>query len=476
MPMKIYNTLTKKKEEFIPLEKPIVKMYICGPTVYDEAHLGHGRTYVAFDLIRRYLEHRNYIVRLVMNFTDIDDKIIDRSKREGVPIEGLTNKYIRSFLKDMEKLKVKGADIYPRVSEHIDDIIEFIDILIKKGYAYVSKGGVYFHVKKFKDYGKLSNVKLDEEKIHRVEDPNKRDPADFALWKFAKPGEPSWDSPWGKGRPAWHIECSAMAIKYLGECFDIHGGGSDLIFPHHENEIAQSEAYTGKSPWVKYWIHTGFVTVDDEKMSKSLGNFVTLKEILRRYDPEVVRFFLLQRHYRSPLEYSEEGLKDTMNTLERLYNTLENIDAVLRDSEIKYKLEREDRETLNTLTDLWMKFYSAMDDDFNTPEALKYVFEVSSCINRYMTASNRPNRSTLLLARDFFKIVGEIFGIFDKYYGSSQSEDEEFKHLVDILIDIRNKLRKEKNFPLADEIRDKLKKIGIQLEDTPKGTLWKRVV
>ncbi|HIP16482.1 MAG TPA: cysteine--tRNA ligase [Methanothermococcus okinawensis] len=476
MLMKIYNTLTKKKEEFKPLEKLVVKMYVCGPTVYDDAHLGHGRTYIVFDLIRRYLEHRNYIVKFVMNFTDIDDKIIDRSKKEGVSIEDLTNRYIKSFFEDMEKLRVKGANVYPKVSEHIDDIIQFIDVLIKKGYAYISKDGIYFHVRKFKNYGKLSNVKLDEKKVHRVKDLNKRDPADFALWKFVKPGEPSWDSPWGRGRPGWHIECSTMAIKYLGECFDIHGGGSDLIFPHHENEIAQSEAYTGKSPWVKYWIHTGFVTVNDEKMSKSLGNYVTLKEILRRYEPEVVRLFLLQRHYRSPLEYSEEELRDTANALERLYNTLENIEAMLRDAEVKYRLEKDDRKVYDTLTNFWAKFYSAMDEDFNTPEALKCVFEVSSCINRYITVSNRPTRSTLLLAKDFFKVVGEIFGIFNKYYESSQGEDEEFKRLVDMVVNIRNKLRREKNYSLADEIREMLKKIGIQLEDTPKGTIWKKIV
>jgi len=479
--MKIYNTLTKRKEDFVPINRYTVKMYLCGPTVYDHAHLGHGRTYVVFDTIRRYLEHKNYIVRLIMNFTDIDDKIISRSNREGISVKDLADKYIRSFLQDMEKLYIKPAEVYPRVSEHIEDIIAFIEVLIKKGYAYVSKDGVYFDVKRFKDYGKLSNIKLNQMDVgHRVEkNLNKRNPEDFALWKFAKPNEPQWDSPWGKGRPGWHTECSVMGMKYLGEQFDIHGGGSDLIFPHHENEIAQSEAYIGRSPWVRYWLHSGFLTINNEKMSKSLGNFITLKEVLKKYHPEVVRFFLLQRHYRSPIEYTEEGLIDAEAALNKLYNTLKNIDAHLRDSTIKYKLNDRDRFTNNIILDSWNGFYVAMDDDFNTPEALKYVFEVSSEVNRYIATSNELNKNTLLYARKFFSTVGEVFGIFNNYLGEGHiredSLDGKINDLINILIDVRGKLKKEKNYNLADEIRDNLKKIGIQLEDTPRGTLCKKL-
>ncbi|HIP89105.1 MAG TPA: cysteine--tRNA ligase, partial [Thermococcus paralvinellae] len=297
--MKIYNTLTKQKEEFKPLKEGEVRMYVCGPTVYDYTHLGHARTYIAFDVIRRYLEHRGYTVLMVMNFTDIDDKIIRRAQETGEDPKELAEKFLKYFLEDMKALKVKPADIYPRVTEHIQDIIKFVEKLEEKGYAYEGSDGVYFEVQKFKDYGKLSGIKLEElRKGARVEPgEGKRNPEDFALWKKAKPGEPKWDSPWGEGRPGWHIECSTMSTKYLGEQFDIHGGGNDLIFPHHENEIAQTEACTGKR-WVRYWLHTGFVMVKGEKMSKSLGNFVTIRELLQRYSPEVIRFFVLQKHYR----------------------------------------------------------------------------------------------------------------------------------------------------------------------------------
>ncbi|WP_292460547.1 cysteine--tRNA ligase [Methanothermococcus sp.] len=472
--MKIYNTLTKKKEEFNPINGHEVKMYVCGPTVYDYAHLGHGRTYVAFDTIRRYLEHKNYIVKLVINFTDIDDKIINRANEKGIAPKELTDIFIKSFLDDMEKLNIKPADVYPRVSEHVDDIIKFIKILIKKGYAYVADDGVYFDVKKFGNYGKLSNINLDEMIAgHRVEkNLKKKNPEDFALWKFTKPNEPKWDSPWGEGRPAWHIECSAMGIKYLGEQFDIHGGGNDLIFPHHENEIAQSEVYTGKSPWVKYWMHTGFVMVDKEKMSKSLGNFIKLKDLIDKYDFEVIRLFLLQRHYRSPLDYSEEGLVDAKTNLEKLYNTLKNIDATIRGSHIKHELHEIDIKTYETIKNAWINFYNAMDDDFNTPEALKYVFEVSNAINKYINTSNNPNKSVLIKALEFFKMIGDIFGIFNKF--DSKSNEGMENNLINILINIRAKLKKEKNYNLADEIRDELKNIGIQLEDSPKGTIWKK--
>jgi cysteinyl-tRNA synthetase len=504
--MKIYNTMTRKKEEFKPIDEYEIKMYVCGPTVYDYAHLGHGRTYVAFDMIRRYFEHKNYIVKLVLNFTDIDDKIIKRSNDAGISPKELSDKFIKSFLEDMEKLGIKPADIYPRVSEHIEDIIKFIECLVNKEYAYVADDGVYFNVKKFNNYGKLSNVNLNETMAgNRLEkNTNKKNPEDFALWKFAKPNEPKWDSPWGEGRPAWHIECSAMGIKYLGEQFDIHGGGNDLIFPHHENEIAQSEVYTDKSPWVKYWMHTGFVMINKEKMSKSLGNFITLKELLDKYDSEVIRLFLLQRHYRSPLEYSEEGLLDAQASLEKLYNTIKNIDATLRNSSIKHKLDDTlldntllddavldntcnanlDEKTYESIKNAWINFYNAMDDDFNTPEALKYVFEVSSVINKYINNSNNPNRSILLKAFEFFRMVGNIFGIFRRFEGlnnnidntySANSKNSMENDLIDVLIEVRAELKKEKNYNLADKIRDELKNLGILLEDSPNGTIWKKL-
>ncbi len=474
--MKIYNTLTKKKEEFNPIDKYEVKMYVCGPTVYDYSHLGHGRTYVAFDMIRRYFEHRNYIVKLIINFTDIDDKIIKRANEKGITAKELADGFIKSFLEDMEKLNIKPAYIYPRVSEHIEDIIKFIKALMEKGYAYVLDDGVYFDVRKFKEYGKLSNINLDEMMAnHRVENLKKKNPGDFALWKFAKPNEPKWDSPWGEGRPAWHIECSVMGIKYLGEQFDIHGGGNDLIFPHHENEIAQSEVFTGKSPWVKYWIHTGFVMINKEKMSKSLGNFITLKDLINKYDSEVIRLFLLQRHYRSPLDYSEEGLLDTKTSLDKLYNTLKNISASIRYSSIKHKLDDIDINTYENIKNAWINFYNAMDDDFNTPEALKYVFEVSNIINGYINIVDNPNKSVLIKALEFFKVVGEIFGIFNNFESKNNKTEKTEEELINILINIRADLKKEKNYNLADKIRGDLKNMGIQLEDSPKGTIWKKL-
>jgi cysteinyl-tRNA synthetase len=474
--MRIYNTLTREYEEFKPLDSWEVKMYVCGPTVYDYAHLGHGRTYVAFDVIRRYLEHRgNYTIKMVLNFTDIDDKIINRANETKIKPEELADKFIKSFLEDMNKLNIKPADIYPRVSEHIDDVISFIKKLEEKGYAYKTKDGVYFDVRKFKEYGKLSNINLNETIAgYRVEkNIEKKNPEDFALWKFAKPNEPKWDSPWGEGRPAWHIECSAMGIKYLGEQFDIHGGGNDLIFPHHENEIAQSEVCTGKKPWVKYWLHTGFVMVDKEKMSKSLGNFITLRDLFKKYPPEVIRFFLLQRHYRSPLDYSEEGIQHAKNNLEKLYNTIENIRIALNDSETSYSWGDIEFETYSIIKNAKTNFYKAMDNDFNTPEAIKSVFEVSNAINRYISTVETPKDSVLKKSLEFFIMVSEVFGIFNKAFQFEQNSSEE--ELVELLISIRSDLRKEKNYKLSDKIRDELKDMGIQLEDTPKGVVWRKI-
>ena len=474
MAIRVYNTLTKRKEEFRPLREGEVRMYVCGPTVYDYTHLGHARTYIAFDVIRRYLEHRGYTVLMVMNFTDIDDKIIRRANETGEDPKELAEKFLRYFLEDMSALKVKPADVYPRVTEHIEDIIDFVKKLQEKGYAYEGSDGVYFEVQKFKDYGKLSGIKLEElRKGARVEPgEGKKNPEDFALWKKAKPGEPKWSSPWGEGRPGWHIECSTMSTKYLGESFDIHGGGNDLVFPHHENEIAQTEACTGKQ-WVKYWLHTGFVMVSGEKMSKSLGNFVTVRELLKRYDPEVIRLFVLQKHYRSPLDYTEEGIQHAKNNLERLYNTLENIRIAMEKAETPFKWGSEEFEAYEVIREARRKFYEAMDDDFNTAEALKAVFEVSSAVNRYLTRVERPKESILRKALEFFRIVSEVFGIFEDYFKEQKAGEEEA--LIKLLIEVRAQLRKERNFALADKIRAELRELGIQLEDTPEGTVWKRV-
>lgn len=473
--MKVYNTLTKQKEEFVPLRDGEVRMYVCGPTVYDYTHLGHARTYIAFDVIRRYLEHKGYTVLMVMNFTDIDDKIIRRANETGEDPNELAEKFMHFFLEDMEALKVKPADVYPRVTEHIKDIIEFVKKLEEKGYAYEALDGVYFEVRKFKDYGKLSKVNLEEIVAGARVEPGegKKNPEDFALWKKAKPGEPKWESPWGEGRPGWHIECSTMSTKYLGEQFDIHGGGNDLIFPHHENEIAQTEACTGKE-WVKYWLHTGFVMVKGEKMSKSLGNFVTIRELLERYSPEVIRFFVLQRHYRSPLDYTEEGIQHAKNNLERLYNTIENIRIALEKAEIPFKWDKEEFELYETIREAKEKFYEAMDDDFNTAEAMKSIFEVANAVNKYLTEVEKPKESVLRKALEFFQMVGEIFGLFEEYFKESKEESKE-KELIELLIQIRAELRKQKNYALADEIRAKLREMGIQLEDTPQGTIWKRI-
>ncbi|ASJ12369.1 cysteine--tRNA ligase [Thermococcus thioreducens] len=474
MAIRVYNTLTKQKEEFRPLREGEVRMYVCGPTVYDYTHLGHARTYIAFDVIRRYLEHRGYTVLMVMNFTDIDDKIIRRANETGEDPKELAEKFLKYFLEDMKALKVKPADIYPRVTEHIEDIIDFVKKLEEKGYAYEGSDGVYFEVQRFREYGKLSGIKLEElRKGARVEPgEGKKNPEDFALWKKAKPGEPKWESPWGEGRPGWHIECSTMSTKYLGESFDIHGGGNDLIFPHHENEIAQTEACTGQQ-WVKYWLHTGFLMVNGEKMSKSLGNFVTIREMLERYDPEVIRLFVLQRHYRSPLDYTEEGMEHARNNLERLYNTLENIRVAMEKAEISFKWDKEEFEAYEAIRNARKKFYEAMDDDFNTAEALKAVFEVSGAVNRYLSRVERPKESILRKAWEFFRIVSEVFGLFEDYFREQRAGEEEA--LIQLLIEVRAQLRKERNFALADKIRAQLREMGIQLEDTQQGTIWKRV-
>jgi cysteinyl-tRNA synthetase len=467
MPLKIYNTLSRKKEEFVPLVKGEIKMYVCGVTVYDDCHLGHGRSAVAFDVIRRYLEKLGYKVTFVKNFTDVDDKIINRANKDGIESEKLTKKYIESYSRDMEALGVRKADIEPKATEHIKEMVELISDLIKKGYAYESNGDVYFAVRKFKGYGKLSGRSLDElEAGARVEvNEQKKDPLDFALWKKSKPNEPFWPSPWGEGRPGWHIECSAMSKKYLGNTLDIHTGGQDLIFPHHENEIAQSEASTGEQ-FSRYWMHNGFVNINKEKMSKSLGNFFTITDILKKYDGEVVRFFLLSTHYRSPIDYSDKELDSAGSSVKRIYNTLENIDDLLNRGAQKEKHDAADEEFLLKIKKSEEKFKEGMDDDFNTAEAVASIFELVKDANIYMEKD--PAKDILLSAKNKIRELGKILGLFQK------ENKESIENVVEQKIKERELARKNKDFAASDRIRDELKNMGIILEDKKDGTRWKR--
>jgi len=466
--MKIYNTLTKQKEEFKPLKDNRVTIYTCGPTVYDFFHVGNARVFITFDVVRSYLKYRGYDVVVVQNFTDIDDKMIKRAKEEGITVKELAERFIKEYFTDADALRVKRADVHPRATEHIKEIIELIEKLIEKGYAYAVDGDVYFAARKFKDYGKLSGQNLEElEAGARVEPgEKKKDPMDFALWKAKKEGEPCWGSPWGEGRPGWHIECSCMSMKYLGETIDIHGGGSDLIFPHHENEIAQSEAATGK-PFARYFMHVGYLNVNNEKMSKSLGNFFTVREILKEYNPEVLRLFMLSTHYRSPINFSRELMDQARSALERLYNALyalKHLQEVTGDRE----LNQEERELLDRLRSLKQKFIDSMDDDFNTAEALGAIYEIVREANTNL--KDTSSKKLVTYTKELILELGDILGLFGDF-GKEELVDEEILKLIEE----RQKARKEKNYALADKIRDELKDKGVILEDTPSGVRWKKI-
>ncbi|RMG03078.1 MAG: cysteine--tRNA ligase [Nitrospirae bacterium] len=480
--MRVYNTLTAQKEDFVPLDGNNVRIYACGVTVYDLCHIGHARSAIVFDVIRNYLKHRGYNVTYIRNFTDIDDKIIKRSHEEGISWKEVAEKYTEEYYRDMDALGIGRADIEPRATEYIGEMIEIIKALIEKGYAYVVDGDVFFEVGKFPEYGKLSKKSLDQlEAGARVEvDSRKKSPLDFALWKSSKEGEPAWESPWGPGRPGWHIECSAMSLKHLGETFDIHGGGADLIFPHHENEIAQSEAYTGK-PFVKYWLHNGFITISKEKMSKSLGNFFTIRDILAEFDPEVVRTFLLGTHYRSPIEFSREQLLETEASIDRFYSTLLRIDAYLQRMSKKDRKIPEDDHIRSKLSTFMQRFEEAMDDDFNTALALGHMFELLKEINRYLDAKPSGKTAEELLSEGMglLRRAGAILNIFQreplewhrsllKTKNIPLTEEE-----INERIKTRQKARTEKDWQQADAIRDELKGMGIVLEDTPQGTKWR---
>ncbi len=477
MTIQIYNTLGRKKEAFETCEKGRVQMYVCGPTVYDSCHIGHARSVVVFDVIVRYLRSQGYDVTYVRNFTDVDDKIINRAKELGIDSNKVAEKYINEFYTDMDALKVERATIEPRATEHIDDIIEIAEKLINKGFAYQIDSDVYFSVELFSDYGNLSGRKLEEmEAGARVDvDKRKRNPFDFVIWKSAKPGEPSWDSPWGKGRPGWHIECSAMIYALLGETIDIHGGGRDLTFPHHENEIAQSEAAFGKQ-FIKYWVHNGFVNIDQEKMSKSLGNFLMIKDILKSYHPEAVRLFLLSNHYRSPIDFTDKAMDESSTGLEKIYKLLERIEkraGSLSETEVESKGA------------VWKNFSEAMNDDFNTARGIGVLFGAVRDINRLLDEKTGTLsvefEKTIQSGRSDILKIGSILGIlsespqtyFDNKKTFSLSKESIDPAKVDQMVKERFEARKSKDWEKADFIRKQLEDMNIKLEDGPEGTVWK---
>jgi len=462
--MKIYNTLKKAKEEFVPLKEGEVSMYVCGPTVYNLFHIGNARTFIVFDTIRRYFEYRGYKVKFVQNFTDIDDKMIAKANDENTTVKELGDRYIAEYYKDADGLNIKRATVNPRATLFIDEIITFVKDLIDRGYAYEVDGDVYFSTKKFEEYGKLSGQNLEDLQAGaRINvDERKKDPMDFAVWKKQKPGEPAWESPWGLGRPGWHIECSCMADKLLGKTIDIHAGGTDLIFPHHENEIAQSES-RNNAPFARYWMHSAFINVNNQKMSKSLNNFFTVREILEKYDADVVRFFMLSAHYRTQLNFSLELLDSAKASVERLYNTIGNLERFL-DVVKTEDLQEGEQAFVDTLNSYREKYIEKMDDDFNTADGIAVIFDLIRDININVSADS--SKKLVQLSLDLIRELGSPLGILQKSTKVSLEEE------VEKLIEQRQQARKEKNWALADKIRDDLKARGIILEDTPQGVRW----
>lgn len=464
MAIKIYNTATRQKETFIPMEEGKVKMYVCGPTVYNYIHIGNARPAIVFDTVRRYLEYRGFDVHFVSNFTDVDDKLIRAAKELGEDVPTISERFIKAYFEDVSALGCKKADAHPTVMENMDTIIEFISTLIDKGYAYESEGDVYFRTRKFDGYGKLSHQSIDELRVGaRIEvGEKKQDALDFALWKAAKAGEISWESPWGLGRPGWHIECSAMVKKYLGDTIDIHAGGQDLAFPHHENEIAQSEALTGKS-FANYWMHNGYINIDNEKMSKSLGNFVLVHDIIQKHDPQVLRFFMLSVHYRHPINYSEEVLENVTAAFDRLKTSYQNLKHRLQ---VSGGLTENNDVWLQKVDELHEQFIKEMDDDFNTANAISILFELSKQANYYLMEKN-TNKEVIEAFLGEFQTLFSVLGL-------SLEEEGLLDEEIEGLIQQRIQARKDRNFGLSDEIRDRLKSMNIILEDTPQGTRWKR--
>ena len=463
--MKIFNTLTRQKEEFIPIEPGKVKMYACGPTVYNFIHIGNARPICVFDTLRRYLEYRGYDVTFVQNFTDIDDKLINKANEEGITVKEVAERYIKEYLTDTEGLGIRPANIHPRATENIDTIIDMVQSLEEKGYAYAHEGSVYFRSRKFPEYGKLSHQPLEDlESGARIDvSEAKEDPLDFVLWKAAKPGEPSWTSPWGEGRPGWHIECSAMIRRHLGETIDIHCGGQDLIFPHHENEIAQSECCTGVE-YVRYWMHNGYINVDNRKMSKSLGNFFTVREVAEKFGYEPIKFMMLQAHYRSPINYNLEVIEQCKAALERLHNCRDNLDFALENA---CGAPTEGEETFKKAADNRIaQFVEAMDDDLNTADGIAALFELARDINSFFTETRSKEAVSYAIAK-FDELTGVLGLLYNRKADSLDSE-------VEALIADRQAARKAKDFARADAIRDKLSEMGIVLKDTPQGVQWSR--
>ncbi len=500
MTLTIYNSLTRKKEKFTPVEKGKVKMYVCGMTVYSDAHIGHARTYFAFDVIRRYLEYKKFDVTYIQNITDVDDKIIAAANKEGVDALEYSRRFTDKCLGDLDKLGIRRADVYPKASETIPDMIEMTQQIIDKGYGYESDGDVYFSVEKFKNYGKLSGQKLDDLMSGVRIDPEdkKRNPFDFALWKEAKPGEPSWDSPWGKGRPGWHIECSSMSSKYLGLPFDIHGGGMDLRFPHHENEIAQAEAATGKQ-FAKYWMHIGLLTVNGEKMSKSIGNIINVKDLLKKWDSEVVRLFYAQAHYRSPPDFNEKGLKDSKKGLIRIHRLKEKLESLSDDTKVE-KLEGKDLNSkekayLKSIDNFKSEFEKAMDDDFNTPQAVSIIFDFVNESNKFLEENSKPDKTLCGYALRILTKLGDVLTLFQLSLVKAKTLDDKalfekirkivlkykkdvkgksIDKLMDLLLAIREGARTKKDWATADNIRKELDEIGFEIQDTPDGPVWRK--
>lgn len=474
MSLRLFNTMSRQKEEFKPREEGKVTMYTCGPTVYNFFHVGNGRMLVVFDMVRRYLLYKGYQVTFVQNFTDIDDKIIQRGNEEGMDPLLLSQKYIREYFQDAKALNLMPATIHPKATEHIPEMIEIIKGLIDTGLAYEVEGDVYFSVGSFPSYGKLSGRTLEDMQAGaRVEvDERKNNPMDFALWKKAKPGEPSWESPWGLGRPGWHIECTAMSLKYLGSGFDIHGGGGDLVFPHHENEIAQSEGYLKGQSFASYWMHNAFLTVNQQKMSKSLGNFFTVREILEHFSGEVVRFYLLGTHYRSPLDFDDENLAMAQKGLERLQTSIRLADEALgRKGQEPLEAEVDDK-LKESAEEARKSFEAAMDDDFNSALAYASLFELGKAINAHLQAYPYTS-SGLIKARATLAELAEVLG-FDLTYSTSKTKagNEKLDQVMEVLLEVRAKARQKKDWEMSDLIRDKLKELGIVLEDTPQGARW----
>ncbi len=450
--MKVYNTLTREKEDFVPIHKNRVNMFVCGPTVYDMPHIGHARTYVAFDAIARYLRYKGYQVFYLMNITDIDDKMIQRANERGIAVKELARQYTDAFMQDMEALGVTSVNLYANATDYIDEIIWQVKTLIEKGYAYESNGSVYFEVNKFKGFGKLSRQKMDELKAGaRVElDENKRNPEDFALWKAHKEGEPWWESPWGKGRPGWHVEDTAITFTYFGEQYDLHGGAQDLIFPHHESEIAIAESISGKEPFVKYWLHTGFLNLKGEKMSKSLGNVLTIREMTKRYLADTLRFYFLYTHYRSPIDFSFDDLEETHRALTGMKRNAQDLREIAKSAEPDMSEAVKFRE----------RFIEVMDDDFNTREAIANLFSLFNEANKH--------RDNPALVAGYLKVAGEIANVLGIRLFTVQSGGKE-KEILQILLDLREQARENKDWATSDYIRDRLKEIRIIIEDTREG-------